>query len=40
MVPRDDPLEFVLALATSIGIGLLVGLERERNPLSKAGLPE
>lgn len=26
------------ALATSAGIGLLVGLERERNPLTKAGL--
>ena len=38
MVPRDDPLEFVAALATSIGIGLLVGLERERNPQAKAGL--
>jgi uncharacterized membrane protein YhiD involved in acid resistance len=31
-------LESVLALATSAGIGLLVGLERERNPLTKAGL--
>jgi uncharacterized membrane protein (DUF4010 family) len=31
-------LESVLAIATSAGIGLLVGLERERNPLTKAGL--
>jgi len=38
MVPRDDPLAFVFALATSVGIGLLVGLERERHPLAKAGL--
>jgi uncharacterized membrane protein (DUF4010 family) len=31
-------LESALALATSAGVGLLVGLERERNPLAKAGL--
>ncbi len=31
-------LEWAWALATSAGLGLLVGLERERNPLTKAGL--
>ncbi len=33
-----DELEWAWALATSAGLGLLVGLERERNPLTKAGL--
>lgn len=31
-------LEFAIDLLTSAGIGLLVGLERSRNPLAKAGL--
>ncbi|RIL10282.1 magnesium transporter MgtC [bacterium] len=35
-MPTD--LQSTLALLTSAGIGLLVGLERERNPLTKAGL--
>ncbi|MEO5691753.1 MAG: MgtC/SapB family protein [Usitatibacter sp.] len=34
----QDNLEAFAALATSAGIGLLVGLERERNPLTKAGV--
>lgn len=38
MPPLDDPLELLIALATAIGIGLLVGAERERNPAAKAGL--
>ncbi|GAB4472761.1 MAG: MgtC/SapB family protein [Burkholderiaceae bacterium] len=31
-------LDLVLTFATSAGIGLLVGIERERNPYAKAGL--
>ncbi|MFN9478471.1 MAG: MgtC/SapB family protein [Betaproteobacteria bacterium] len=34
----DATLELLLGFATSAGIGLLVGLERERNPQAKAGL--
>ncbi len=34
----DHDLQSIFALATSAGIGLLVGLERERNPRAKAGL--
>jgi uncharacterized membrane protein (DUF4010 family) len=34
----DDTTELVLAFATSAVVGLLVGLERERNPHTKAGL--
>lgn len=33
-----DDLDALVAMATSAAIGLLVGLERERNPLTKAGL--
>jgi uncharacterized membrane protein (DUF4010 family) len=34
----DDAIDLVLAFATSAAVGLLVGLERERNPHTKAGL--
>jgi uncharacterized membrane protein (DUF4010 family) len=34
----DDPIDLALAFATSAAVGLLVGLERERNPHTKAGL--
>jgi len=34
----QNDLDSALALALSAGIGLLVGLERERNPLTRAGL--
>lgn len=34
----DIGLEFIQAFLLSIGIGLLMGLERERNPASRAGL--
>jgi len=34
----SQPLELVIALATSAGLGLLVGLERSRRPLAKAGV--
>lgn len=33
-----DDLDALVAMATSAAIGLLVGIERERNPLTKAGL--
>lgn len=33
-----DEIEAAFALATSAALGLLVGLERERNPLTKAGV--
>ena len=33
-----DTLDLMLAFATSAAVGLLVGLERERNPHAKAGL--
>lgn len=35
---NDTGLEYLPALLTSLGIGLLIGLERERNPASRAGL--
>jgi len=35
---NDVGLEYLPALLTSLGIGLLIGLERERNPASRAGL--
>jgi uncharacterized membrane protein (DUF4010 family) len=34
----DIGLEFIQAFLLSLGIGLLMGLERERNPASRAGL--
>jgi uncharacterized membrane protein (DUF4010 family) len=34
----DEALDLALAFATSAAVGLLVGLERERNPHTKAGL--
>ena len=34
----DLGLEFIQAFLLSLGIGLLMGLERERNPASRAGL--
>jgi uncharacterized membrane protein (DUF4010 family) len=34
----NETLSVAIDFATSAGIGLLVGLERERNPLTKAGL--
>lgn len=34
----DATLDLLVGFATSAGIGLLVGLERERNPQAKAGL--
>lgn len=34
----DIGLEFIQAFLLSLGIGLLMGLERERNPTSRAGL--
>ncbi|MCU0939023.1 MAG: MgtC/SapB family protein [Burkholderiaceae bacterium] len=34
----DDAIDLVLVFATSAAVGLLVGLERERNPHTKAGL--
>ena len=34
----NEPLALVLRFALSTGIGLLVGLERERNPSAKAGV--
>lgn len=35
---NDAGLEYLPALLASLGIGLLIGLERERNPASRAGL--
>jgi uncharacterized membrane protein (DUF4010 family) len=35
---NDAGLEYLPALLSSLGIGLLIGLERERNPASRAGL--
>lgn len=35
---RGDGLEHLPAFATSLAIGLLIGLERERSPAAKAGL--
>ena len=35
---NDAGLEYLPALLSSLGIGLLIGLERERNPTSRAGL--
>ena len=35
---NEAGLEYLPALLTSLGIGLLIGLERERNPASRAGL--
>jgi uncharacterized membrane protein (DUF4010 family) len=35
---NDVGLEYLPALLSSLGIGLLIGLERERNPASRAGL--
>jgi uncharacterized membrane protein (DUF4010 family) len=35
---NDAGLEYLPAFLTSLGIGLLIGLERERNPASRAGL--
>lgn len=35
---QGNGLEYLPAFATSLAIGLLVGLERERNPSAKAGL--
>ncbi|MFO0205709.1 MAG: MgtC/SapB family protein, partial [Betaproteobacteria bacterium] len=34
----NSTLDLALSLLVSAGIGLLVGLERERNPHAKAGL--
>jgi uncharacterized membrane protein (DUF4010 family) len=34
----SDPAELYLEFLTALGIGLLIGLERERNPSAKAGL--
>lgn len=35
---NEAGLEYLPTLLTSLGIGLLIGLERERNPASRAGL--
>ncbi len=35
---NDSGLDYLPGLLTSLGIGLLIGLERERNPASRAGL--
>ncbi|MGH8678894.1 MAG: MgtC/SapB family protein, partial [Burkholderiales bacterium] len=35
---RGTKLEYLPAFATSLAIGLLIGLERERHPGTKAGL--
>src|SRR4030067_1716202 len=35
---QEQGLEFLPEFLTALGIGLLIGLERERNPTAKAGL--
>jgi uncharacterized membrane protein YhiD involved in acid resistance len=35
---HDRNLQHLLVFSTSMAIGLLMGLERERNPAAKAGL--
>ncbi len=38
LIPTNEELDLVHRFATSLAIGLLIGLERERNPAAKAGL--
>jgi uncharacterized membrane protein (DUF4010 family) len=37
-IPQGNGLEYLPAFATSLAVGLLVGVERERSPAAKAGL--
>ena len=37
-IPQGNGLEYLPAFVTSLAVGLLVGVERERSPAAKAGV--